>query len=308
MAVIRGVPHFWVNGSAGVPAVPATISMSAVVEVCKSTSWEQMEPMMENALGLFGNVEKVTSDGGPPYDSREFRKMAKRMGFYHHITTPENPQANGFVEVFQKVLVKMVHTAVVEKQDPKRVVHRYLANYRAAPQKTTGKSPYELMFNRKMMTKLPQAPIKPNQKLDQEVRKKHDAAKAKKKEYDDHRRKAKEKVINVGDEILVQQKKSSVKTPWDPVPFKVTEVKGSKLKVQKDEQVLERAKNNVKVLKPRPEELKIKNYKRVKVVEDIDLDVDLEKIRVGSRVRHESVQVDQEQPGGEEQQGEEQSN
>jgi hypothetical protein len=27
-AVIRGVPHFWVYGSAGVPAVPATISMS----------------------------------------------------------------------------------------------------------------------------------------------------------------------------------------------------------------------------------------------------------------------------------------
>ena len=174
-----------------------------VVEVCKSTSWEQMEPMMENALGLFGNVERVASDGGPPYDSREFRKMAKRMGFYHHITTPENPQANGFVEVFQKVLVKMVHTAVVER----RLVHRYLASYRAAPQKKTGKSPYELMFNRKMMTKLPQAPIKPNQKLDQEVRKKHDAAKAKQKEYADHRRRAKEKVIKVGDEVLVQQKK-----------------------------------------------------------------------------------------------------
>ena len=43
------------------------------------------------------------------------------------------------------------------------------------------------------------------------------------------------------------------------------------------------------------------------MVEDIDLDVDLEKIRVCSRVRHEPVQVDQEQPGGEEQQGEEQA-
>ena len=65
-------------------------------------------------LGLFGNVEQVITDGGPPYDSREFRRMARRMGFKHHITTPENPQANGFVEVFQKVLVKMVHTAVVD--------------------------------------------------------------------------------------------------------------------------------------------------------------------------------------------------
>ena len=75
--------------------------------------------------------------------------------------------------------------------------------------------------------------------------------------------------------------------------------------MQKGEQVWERAKNNVKVLKPRPEELKIRKVKRLKVVEDIDLDVDLEKIRVCSQVRHEPVQVDQEQPeqpGGEDQQ------
>ena len=82
------------------------------------------------------------------------------MGFHHHICTPENPQANGFVEVFQKVLVKMVHTAVVEGKDPKKVVQRYLGAYRAAPHKTTGKSPFEMMFNRKMMTKLPQLPSK----------------------------------------------------------------------------------------------------------------------------------------------------
>ena len=91
---------------------------------------------MEMALGMFGNIEKVTTDGDPPYDSKEFRRMAKRMGFEHHICTPENPQTNGFVEVFQQVLVKMIHSAVVEK-----VLHRYLASYRAAPHKTTGKSP-----------------------------------------------------------------------------------------------------------------------------------------------------------------------
>ena len=98
-----------------------------VVDLCTSTSWEAMEPMIENTLGLFGNVDSLTTDGGPPYNSRQFSKFAKKMGFHHHICTPENPQANGFVEVFQKVLVKMVHTAVVEGEDPKKVVQRYLA-------------------------------------------------------------------------------------------------------------------------------------------------------------------------------------
>ena len=54
-----------------------------VVEVCTSTSWEQMQPMLENAMGLLGNVEMLTSDGGPLYDSRVFKRFAKSMGFKH---------------------------------------------------------------------------------------------------------------------------------------------------------------------------------------------------------------------------------
>ena len=255
-----------------------------VVEICTSTSWEQMEPMMEMALGTFGNIEKVTTDGGPPYDSKEFRRMARRMGFEHHICTPENPQANGFVEVFQKVLVKMIHTAVVEKQDPRKVLHRYLASYRAAPHKTTGKSPYEMMFNRKMMTKLPRLPSKVNQDLDQEVREKHDAGKMKQKLYADEKRKAKDKKVEIGDKIMVKQKKSTLKTPWDPEPFKVVGVEGSRVTAERGDQRKVRAKNNIKVVKERPVQLRFKREKKVKKMEEeLDLDVDLDKIRVLSR-------------------------
>ena len=252
-----------------------------MVEVCTSTSWEQMEPMLENALSTLGNVEQLTTDGGPPYDSHDFEKFAKRMGFRHHICSPENPQANGFVEAFQKVLVKMVHTAVIEKQDPKKVLHRYLASYRAAPHKTTGKSPYELLFNRKMQTKLPQLSTRVNSKLDKEVRSKHDNEKEKQKKYVDEKRKAKEKKIEKGDQILIQQKKTSIKTPWDPEPFKVLEIHGSKVKAQRGEEIKYRAKNNVKQLKERPDMLKIKKRKEIRQVEEEeDLDVDMNKIRV----------------------------
>ena len=257
-----------------------------VVEVCTSTSWEQMEPMLENALSMMGEVEMITTDGGPPYDSREFRKYAKRKGFKHHICTPENPQANGFVEVFNKVLVKMVHTAVVEKRDPRKVVQSYLAGYRAAPHKTTGKSPYELMFNRPMQTKLPRL-IKNNTELDAVVRAKHDAEKAKQKLYSDKRRKAKEKMINLGDDILIQKKKTSVTPPWDPQPFKVVDIQGSKVVGQRGEEVKVRAKNNIKVVKKRPEYLEVKKRKQSRErEEDADeWEVDMDKIRVLSAPR-----------------------
>ena len=45
-----------------------------------------------------------------------------------------------------KVLVKLLHTAVVEKTDPKRTVQRYLMAYRATTHRMTGKSLAELMF------------------------------------------------------------------------------------------------------------------------------------------------------------------
>ena len=78
---------------------------------------------------------------------------------------------------------------------------------------------------------------------------------------------------------MVQQKKPLVRTPWDPAPYEVTEVKGSRVRVQRGDLMYDRAKNNIKVLKERPEKLQIKAKKIIKEVEELDLDVNLEKIR-----------------------------
>ena len=45
--------------------------------------------------------------------------------------------------------------------------------------------------------------------------------------YADEKRKAQIKVVRPGDQVMVQQKKSTVKTPWDPSPYTVTKVQGS---------------------------------------------------------------------------------
>ena len=113
-------------------------------------------------MPFFGNVESVTTDNDLPYNSLHFARFAEKMGFHHRHCTPLHPQANGLVEVFQHVLVKMVHTAVIKGKDPRREVKKYLAAYRAAPHRMTRKSPYELMFGRRMMKKVSQAGIKPD--------------------------------------------------------------------------------------------------------------------------------------------------
>ena len=96
-----------------------------VVEVCDNTSWAKMEPQLDGVTGLLGNMDVLISDGGPPYSSQDFQKYMERKGIKHHLCALENPMANRFVEVFQKVLAKMVHTAVAEKKDPRKVIDRY---------------------------------------------------------------------------------------------------------------------------------------------------------------------------------------
>ena len=49
------------------------------------------------------------------------------------MTTPEDAQANGFAEAFVKVMVKLVHTAIMKKQDPRKRGNKYLLAYRATP-------------------------------------------------------------------------------------------------------------------------------------------------------------------------------
>ena len=93
-----------------------------VVNIVKSTGWETLRPVLEDALATHGIPDVITTDGGPPYNGEEFRKFAQNMGFTHRQTTPESAQANGFAEIFVKTLVKLIHTAVANKKDPKRAV------------------------------------------------------------------------------------------------------------------------------------------------------------------------------------------
>ena len=125
-----------------------------VVQVVKSTSWEQLKPGLEEAFATHGSPERITTDGGPPYSGYEFGRYCQRMGVEHHTTTPD-AQANRFAEAFVKIMVKLVHTALVEKQDPRKMVSSYVMVYRATPHKVTGRSPADFLFNRKIRTKLP---------------------------------------------------------------------------------------------------------------------------------------------------------
>ena len=74
-------------------------------------------------------------------------------------------------------MCKLVHTCIAEGKDPKEELHNYLLQYRATPHCTTGTSPAELLFGRKVQTKLPQISVMEDTKEIKEARERHDRKK-----------------------------------------------------------------------------------------------------------------------------------
>ena len=91
----------------------------------------------------------------------------------------------------------------------------------------TGKSPAQLLFNRSIQTKLPRALREKQSEEDRELRERHNREKEKQKMHFDKRNKTKEKQLEVGNEIMLQQQKTTIRSPFNPDTYKVKEVKGS---------------------------------------------------------------------------------
>ena len=78
---------------------------------------------------------------------------------------------------------------------------------------------------------------------------------------------------------MLQQQKSTTRSPFDPDTYKVKEIKGSSVVAERRGKELFRAKNLIKVVKQRPEYLKEAEKVKTKKIVDEDIDVDMDKIR-----------------------------
>ena len=98
----------------------------------------------------FGTPLKIKSDNGPPFNGEEFSNFSKIHGFKHRKLTLKHSQGNGEIENYMKQIKKSAAIANVSKADYKAEVMRRMMADTAIPHAVTGRSPYEMMFERKM--------------------------------------------------------------------------------------------------------------------------------------------------------------
>jgi hypothetical protein len=178
------------------------------IEVVNSTSARAVIPKFERILSEFGYPSEIMADNRPPFRSQEFRDYAVECGFQVRNITPAEPKVTGQVERFMKNITKTVKTAIAKKGIWRQELMVFLCNYRATPHQTTGKPPAEFMFpNRNFKTNVQtMKPVTPYHH-DKEVREYDQKKKQGMKRYADSKRYVKDHKVQIGDFVLVPQRK-----------------------------------------------------------------------------------------------------
>ena len=98
-----------------------------------------------------GIPSEVVSDRGTQFTSDMMREVYSLLQVQGKYTTPYHAQANGLVERYNGTLKTMMRRMTVERpRDWDRVIPALLFAYREVPQESTGFSPFELLYGRRV--------------------------------------------------------------------------------------------------------------------------------------------------------------
>ena len=140
----------------------------------KDTSSLATINLIRNVFAHFGLPMTLVTDNGPNFTSREFKLFLEMNGIRHITSAPYQPSTNGQAENAVKSFKNFLKHCAGE--DWRIKLDKFLFQYRVTPHSTTGVSPAELMFGRKLRTVLDL--VHPNRCVQQTVWSKQDQQKS----------------------------------------------------------------------------------------------------------------------------------
>jgi hypothetical protein len=198
------------------------------VEIVKSTSSGVTTKALMKIFSDFGIPRIIYSDNGPPFQSKEFSLFCSEMGIKHHRVTPLHPRANGEAESFMKMLNMIEQITNSTNKDYRTAIVEMLMGYRSTPHSATGKTPYEIMMNRNIKTKLDYLP-KLYGDEDKEIDERDAEYKMRIKSSAENRN-TKPHQYRLGDFVLVKQFKTNKwSTPYQKEIYSIMQINGSQI-------------------------------------------------------------------------------
>ncbi|XP_057369629.1 uncharacterized protein K02A2.6-like [Daphnia carinata] len=110
--------------------------------------------VLRNIFARHGLPDEIVSDNGTQFTSNDFEIFLQGLGVSHILTPPYHPSSNGEAERFVrelKIKLKILETTPSTIDEN---LSTFLSTYRTTPHTTTGISPAELLYGRRIVTQL----------------------------------------------------------------------------------------------------------------------------------------------------------
>lgn len=122
----------------------------------RTATTDDVVHFLSSVFSWHGDPENIVTDNGTQFTSAAFPSFLRSRTISHSKTSVYYPAA---IERFHRALRSSIQSAIQESQSWKDTVTNWLQIFRATPHATTATSPYELMYGRKMRTKLNILPL-----------------------------------------------------------------------------------------------------------------------------------------------------
>ena len=122
-----------------------------------NTSFASLKKCLNPWFKTFGVPEEISSDGGPPFNSTEYRNLLEHWGIKSRLSSAHYPQSNGRAEVAVKTMKRALdgninpRTGDLDSDEALKAI----MTHRNTPSQHTGISPAEMLFGYKLRDHLP---------------------------------------------------------------------------------------------------------------------------------------------------------
>nr|XP_012560666.1 uncharacterized protein K02A2.6-like [Hydra vulgaris] len=199
-----------------------------VVDIIHNTSADLLIDFLQKTIAVYGIPKTIVSDNGTPFTSFKIKMFLNKLNIQHKRITPLWPQANSQAESFMKPLIKTIRAAHIERKNWKKQLYNFLFSYRTTPHCTTRIPLSTLMFNRVTDFTIPSFQTRVDTNINDQAKKRQENAKLYRKKYHDLKYHAKNPSLNIGDTVLIKQKKyNKITAPLEFKPYTITAKNGT---------------------------------------------------------------------------------
>ena len=136
-----------------------------LVIICAHSKWIEILPtvstssattikLLKSVFVQHGLPHTVISDNGTCFSSAEFKAFCQDLGIIHKFSAPYHASSNGQAERAVQNLKHAMDKGKIENMSTENIVYKFLFCYRITPHTSTGRTPAELMYGRKLRCKL----------------------------------------------------------------------------------------------------------------------------------------------------------